>query len=160
MTTLREFVSVPCSVDDLWKFVPKYLETYRREDGELHFPLRLPLEDFGLPETLSVERDVDLHVKLQRDVYNLNDEFGLTWTPTGGGPYPAFTGRLIVWSEGSPKESFIELYGTYEPPLGAMGAAFDTTIGHLMAQRTAHVFLRTLGEGARALRDASQPSKS
>lgn len=160
MTTLREFVSIPCTVDDVRAFIPLYLETYRREDGVLRFPLRVPLEDFGLPEALSIERDVDFDVKLQRDVYNLNDDFALTWKPSGGGLYPTFDERLIVWSEGSPEETFVQLYGTYKPPLGAPGIAFDTMIGHLIAQRTAHAFLTTLARGAKALRDASQPSTS
>ncbi len=148
MTEIRETIDVPLPSSVTETNVLRYFENQRSADGAVTIPLRVPLRDFGLPDALAIERDVAVHAGKRRDAENLNDEIGITWEPADQGPYPVFAGRIIVWSEGNPNESFIQLDGSYEPPLGAAGELFDAAIGHLIAERTARTFLNDLRDAA------------
>ncbi len=114
--------------------------------------LEVPLDDFGLPTHIAMARDVEIHVSRERDEDNLNDVFRVVWHPAGGGPFPDFKGTLLVWSEEDPAQGFIELDGEYQAPLTVFGEAFDATIGHLIAERTAKHFLEKVADGISAIR--------
>lgn len=114
--------------------------------------LEIPLDDFGLPTHVAIARDVEVRVVRERDEENLNDVFRVVWKSAGGGPFPDFKGTMIVWSEDDPSQGFIELNGEYEPPSTVFGEAFDATIGHLIAERTAKHFLEKVADGISALR--------
>jgi hypothetical protein len=49
----------------------------------------------------------------------------------------------------SPTETQIELRGTYVPPLGAVGAAFDRLVGHRIAEAAVHRFVEDVAERLR-----------
>lgn len=118
--------------------------------------MEVALDEFGLPANLALAKDVDVNVVRDRDDENLNDIFRVFWSPSGGGPFPEFKGRLIVWSEDDPDRGFIELIGEYEPPLSLVGEAFDAAVGHRIAQRTAERFLKRVADGINALRATNQ----
>lgn len=92
-------------------------------------------------------RNVNVTASRRRDAQNLNEEIAITWVPVGDGPFPTFSCRLIVWSEERRDEAFIQLEGSYEPPLGEAGQVFDAAIGSALAQRTAAGFLRDIRDG-------------
>lgn len=154
MTDLSATIAVPLPADAVERAIFEYFDLQRRTDGEVALPLRVSLRDFGIPAGLALERDVSVRISRRRDAQNINEEIGVTWQPLDGGPYPVFNGRLIVWSEHRPDESFMELDGSYEPPGGAAGQFFDDAVGHLIAQRTAHQLLESLSEGIIALHRA------
>lgn len=151
MTDLQEIVAVPLPADVTQANILKYFESRRTAEGTIFIDLRVPLHDFRVPNALDVEHRVEVRVAAQRDAENLNEEIAVSWVPAEDGPYPTFSGRLIVWSEDRPEESFIELRGTYEPPLGDAGRFFDAAIGNLIAKRTARTFLTDLRDGAMAI---------
>ena len=125
-----------------------YFEAYREPSGGARIRLRLPLDDFGIPGQLELSRAVIVHVQRQRDEQNLNDEYGIRWEPEGAGPFPEFSGHLTIWSEDDPERSFLEIEGTYEPPVGpVIGEAFDAAIGHLISMRTAKALLEDVKAG-------------
>jgi hypothetical protein len=150
MTKLSEVASVPLPVKTTEENILRYLES-RRRDGTIVIPLRVSLQDFGLPDDLRIERDVSVRVEKRRDAENINEEIAIGWIPTDEGPFPSFTGRLIVWSEEDLEKSFVQLEGSYEAPLGTAGKAFDAAIGWLIAKRTAQTFLNNLRDAAIAL---------
>ena len=151
MTRLREIANVSMGCAECDRHLQQYFVS-SDADRRIRMPLRVSLRDFGLPDALAVERDVEVCVYKTRDEQNLNDEFAVTWEPADGGPYPSFSGRLRVWGEDDPNESFIELDGSYQPPLGALGVVFDATVGRSIAERTARDFLRLLSAGLTALK--------
>jgi len=153
MERLRAVAPLACSSQEAETLLPRYFETKRTSDGSIRVPLRVPLEELGLKE-LALTKDVVVQIQKRRDSLNLNDEFGIEWAPASGGPFPTFHGRVIVWSEGKPNASFLELDGTYEPPLGVLGEAFDATLGSAIAKRTARAFLEDVAEGIDGLRKA------
>jgi hypothetical protein len=127
MSTLRDFTTVRCS----YTVVP--LRLARRFGEQPALPLRVPVAD------LHVEKDVlvQLSPKPGYAGYELLD---IRWEPKDGGAYPAFHGTLSIADEGA-GWSRIELDGTYTPPLGVLGLAFDAAVGHRIAAATAAEFL-------------------
>lgn len=145
MTELRESIDVPLTSAQARDAILRYFETRRNGDGEIEIALRLPLSDFGLPGGVEIAHPVRVSVRRRRDQQNLNDEIAISWKASEDGlVYPAFSGWLIVWSEDQPKRSFIELRGTYEPPLGNAGVIFDAAVGRRIAEHTARLFLEDL----------------
>lgn len=125
----------------------EYFERMRQPDGSARLTLRVPLDDVKALEGLSLSHDVVAVVRKGRDEQNLNDVMHIRWSPAGGGPYPSFSGTLATWTDGDAAQSAIELDGTYEPPLGEAGYAFDEAIGRTIAHRTARALLEDLAAG-------------
>jgi hypothetical protein len=131
MGNIREFTTVACPFDE----VPDRL--YAHFDGtDAVLPLRLRFGD------LRVERDVNFHLQTKPAYpgYRLLD---VSWTPKDGGPYPSFSGTLSVAEDGA-GWSRIEIDGSYRPPFGIAGAAFDAAVGQRIAQATASELLAEL----------------
>lgn len=153
MERLRATVALDCTQNEAENLVPAVFERHRDAAGVVRWPLRLPLEDFGLPLDVALAHEVAVRIVRRRDEQNLNEVYAIDWEPSGGGPFPDFHGQLVLWSEDDPTCCYLELDGTYEPPLGnVVGAAFDATIGHLVAERTAKIFLDDLADAISALR--------
>ena len=117
----------------------EYLAGQRDREGVTHLSLRVPLD--GVPYSVSLQRYVTATVRIDRDDGNLNDVIRIAWEPEGGGLYPSFDGTLTVWSDAGPEKTYVELEGTYKPPLGLLGQAFDSILGRAIARRTARALL-------------------
>jgi hypothetical protein len=128
MSTLHDFTTVACPFDQ----VPDRLLAHFH-GGDAVIPLRVSVGD------LRVERDVEFHLKTKPAYpgYRLLD---VSWAPKDGGPYPTFAGTISV-AEDAVGWSRIEIDGTYRPPFGIAGAAFDAAVGHRLAERTASELL-------------------
>jgi hypothetical protein len=160
MRRLRESIDLPVNESVAESGITAFFETYRQPDGTIVFPLSVPLRDFGLPDDLAIERDVSVRLAKRRDEENLNDELGISWEPRDGGPFPRFDGRLVVWGEPAAEESFVELDGTYEAPLGAAGEMFDEAVGRTIASRTAFHLLEAIREGVVTKRPSAARTES
>jgi hypothetical protein len=149
-TRVRAQVPVRCHIDEVQPRLQRYFAQREDSAGSAHLHLRVPLK--GLPglKELALEHDVRAIARRGRDEQNLNDVIQISWQPEGGGPYPSFAGTLVTWAEHDPKQSFIEIDGTYAPPLGVAGEAFDEGLGHAIATRTAQTLLEDI---ARAISD-------
>jgi hypothetical protein len=156
MDRVRATVPLDCPGAEAEALVERFFRMKRTASGPIRLSLRVPLDDFGLPVQLDLARNVDVSVEKCRDQANLNEEYAISWVPTNGGPFPEFSGRLVTWSEEDPKRSYLELIGNYEPPLGpVIGEAFDTALGHLIAQRTARTLLGEIADAVAAMRAVS-----
>jgi hypothetical protein len=155
MRHVRANASLDCGSTVAEALVLKFFELQKDRSGAVRMTLEVPLDDFGLPTHVALASDVEISVSRERDEDNLNDVFRVAWSPARGGPFPDFSGTLIVWSEDDPSEGFIELHGEYEPPATVLGEAYDAAIGHLIAERTAKHFLERVADGISALRTAS-----
>jgi hypothetical protein len=93
---------------------------------------------------LSLDREVRVEVWQDRDDQNLNDLIRINWAPEGSVVFPKLQGTLVVWADGNHNSSYLELDGTYDPPLGIAGQLFDEVIGHRIAETTAREFLKDL----------------
>jgi len=107
--------------------------------------LSVPLAKLGFGANLGIARDVDVSfVPLHghKGERLLHDELQFVWEPSGGGPFPTFTGSLKMHPLGLNTE--IVLSGEYKPPLGVVGEVFDAVVGKRIAEATAQMLLETL----------------
>lgn len=107
--------------------------------------LRVPLHVLGLPGELALDRDVVATFEPLADPKGLQHGVSIGWTPAGDPSFPTFRGTLQI-AAATPKSSVLALEGDYEPPLGALGKAFDAAIGRRIAESTADELLKTICE--------------
>jgi hypothetical protein len=137
-----------------------YLRRYVREifathKGLLTLSVASPTRRNGsrveLQEDVIVDFAKMVHLKL------LTGETAVVWRPVhGGGMIPSFTGRLSFAAAESAESCQLSLDGTYTPPLGVVGAAFDVVFGHAIARATAQRLLKSIAQDVEIMhRDAS-----
>lgn len=74
----------------------------------------------------------------------------LEWKhPSHPGLFPLMTAVLSIYPL-SPSETQLELDGEYEPPLGLLGAAVDSVVGHRLARIAIHGFVQEVASCLRA----------
>jgi hypothetical protein len=78
------------------------------------------------------------------DPMHFDEPWHIHWKPQAG-PYPEFDGELTVRAEETYETSRLELRGSYRPPGGTLGAAFDWAVGGRIAAATAQALLERLG---------------
>lgn len=78
------------------------------------------------------------------DPMRFDEPWSVHWKPKSG-PYPDFHGELTVRADETYASSQLELRGSYRPPGGVVGAAFDAVIGNRIARATAQALLERLG---------------
>lgn len=108
-------------------------------------PLRVNLGDFAVPGDVALEKSAFVLAQPVRDDLNLNDDLAVEFAPSSAPAwFPRFRGVLDVFPGEKPDETIVELTGSYEPPFGAAGKAFDAALGHLIAQRSIVSFLQQI----------------
>ncbi len=139
MTRLRETIPIERPAEKAQEALERFFAPLNGRAG----PLRLRVPFQGAPSDYGIyfDRDVLVEANRARDEGNLNDVLSIKWAPEGTGIFPRFSGTLAVCGDDNPVRSFIELDGSYAPPLGAAGQVFDAAIGHHIAQATARELL-------------------
>jgi uncharacterized membrane protein len=79
------------------------------------------------------------------DPMHFDQPWRIHWKPQSG-PYPEFEGELTVHADETYATSRLELRGSYRPPGGIAGAAFDFVAGARIASATAQALLRRFGD--------------
>ena len=111
------------------------------------------------PHGVDLAKDVDVIVSRAVDPMHFDRPWKVTWTPHGGGPYPSFTGDLTVRADEDWDVAELELAGSYEPPLGIVGKAFDALLGSRLAVTTAEALLVEIGDRLIRLYTAQEAAK-
>lgn len=70
----------------------------------------------------------------------------IAWAPYQGGPFPHFSGDLSVRPDPHGRGVLV-LTGSYMPPLGEFGEAFDHLVGRYIAIATCRQLLLAVAEG-------------
>ena len=127
-----------------------------------------PLVNSGerLPQRLSLafhDRDLGKEVSMQfavaHDPMHFDEPWEISWQPEVGGIYPSFHGSLSIRASDTYESSRLELHGRYEPPLGAIGKAFDNILGKRVAEATGERFLDELGTAMETQHRAEETKK-
>jgi hypothetical protein len=112
-----------------------------------------PRIESGKPERLTLtanvaggelEKDVLVTFAAATDPMHFDQPWRIRWKPDGG-PYPEFDGELTVRADETYETAQLELKGSYRPPGGALGAAFDWAVGSHIATGTARALLHRIG---------------
>jgi hypothetical protein len=102
-------------------------------------PLTLTLSVPGAQLT----KDVTVTYEAGVDPMHFDKPWQVHWKPTSG-PYPDFDGELTVRADETYRTSQLELRGSYRPPGGVVGAAFDEVLGQHIAAATARALLERI----------------
>lgn len=136
------------------------LETFRAAVGAAESRVR-GLASQLRGELAGVEVDVDVEVRVDR----------FRQTPIGGDHplceldfswrarsapalFPSLSGQLVAHPVG-PEETQLALFGTYQPPLGALGGLADAVLLHRLAEAAVH---RAVHELAARMLDEIAPA--
>ncbi len=92
------------------------------------------------------------------DPMHFDQPWKLNWKPEAG-PYPEFDGELTVRADETYESALLELRGSYRPPGGALGAAFDWAAGSRIATATARELLARLGNDMEARYQRDEEAK-
>lgn len=93
---------------------------------------------------IKLEKDVIVTFAGAVDPMHFDQPWHIHWKPQHG-PYPEFDGELTVRADETYETSALELRGSYDPPGGALGAAFDWAAGSRIAHSTARELLERIG---------------
>ncbi|HEV3153855.1 MAG TPA: hypothetical protein VGZ02_08640 [Candidatus Baltobacteraceae bacterium] len=156
MTNLDERFTVECPYVRAREYLADILRPAAAESG----PQRLPLTAKFGPVPAELEKTVLVSYAPGSDPMHFDQPWLVSWTPEGGGPFPDFTGDLTVRADETYRTAVLELRGTYKPPLGAAGAAFDAAVGHKIASATAQTLLATLAAGMKTRYDQEEAAKA
>lgn len=123
-----------------------YMNRRRRGNGDIVASLHLDLSALGPAALPSVEHSVRMQFTPSRDESG-EPQYRVSWHPVPGGPYPHFNGSMRLVPGGDPRTTVLEVSGSYDPPLGALGAAFDAVIGRHIAGATLRAFVADITRG-------------
>lgn len=89
----------------------------------------------------NLERDAVVTLVPAHRPQDMTPRFTVHWEAEEEGPYPVFDGILAI-EAGDDYDFFrLALEGTYQPPLGLAGRAFDAVVGNRIAEQTASELL-------------------
>lgn len=141
MPYLRETIEAPTPPSIALEAIERYLQSKHNT-----LKLLVPLNALGLPSNLELEKPVRVQFtpgRRNKLMLGRRDErLRLRWKPEG--PYPAFDGFLAI--RPSNGKTQIELRGSYKPPFGPLGEAFDSAVGYRIAHVTAAALLEEIRE--------------
>lgn len=142
MTPLYESAFLDCPYKRARQYLADKLRSAAESGAAQTLRLRLPIA--GGSEG-GLEKDVVVTYGRAVDPMHFDELWSVRWEPLGGGPFPAFEGELSVRADERYETCRLELRGTYEPPLGAAGKAFDAVVGSHAAAATARALLHDIG---------------
>jgi|SRR5665213_528021 len=141
MTSIAERHFVPCPYGLAKSFLAS--ELFPIDVGQLEWIIHVTPTT---TEGIDLSKAVDVTVSRAIVPMHFDEPWNVTWAPHGGGPYPTFLGTLTVRADEDWNVSTLELKGSYEPPLGPAGKAFDTLLRSRLATITAKALLAQIGD--------------
>jgi hypothetical protein len=136
MSELLERRFVRCPYHLAQGYLAKIIGSQVGSTGSLALTLALP--------GLELVKEVEVIYDAGTDPMHFDQPWRLHWEPKAG-PYPRFDGELTVRADENYESSQLELKGTYRPPGGKLGEAFDAAVGRRIASATAQALLERTG---------------
>ncbi len=93
---------------------------------------------------LELTKNVVAQFAPSTDPMHFDQPWKLHWDPKSR-RYPEFDGELTVRADETYESSLLEMRGSYRPPGGALGTAFDWAAGSRIATATAQELLKRIG---------------
>jgi hypothetical protein len=90
---------------------------------------------------------------------DMTPRYTVHWESDGHTGFPVFEGVLTVDADEDYDAFWLRITGTYRPPAGIIGAAFDAVIGNRLAAETAHNLLAEIRDAVEAVFHQQERSK-
>jgi len=147
MTSVLITNEVTCPAERVPERIAAALGTSGSTGGLGNYRLEVPFEELGLPDIGKFSRDVEVWLGRpeRRPVFASLEETRLpiTWHVAGHPEFPTFEGYVEITPLAA-NVTQLAISGSYRPPGGPIGAAFDATFGHRIADATIRYFLDAL----------------
>jgi hypothetical protein len=151
MSKISERTLVHCSINQAALHLARYFKARGNSDGDVaRLSLRAEVPVPGAKGTMRLERTAIATLVPRHAPGEMLPHYAVTWAPETSGPYPTFAGDLGIEAGDDYHSFFLVLNGTYDPPLGALGAAFDAVLGHRIAENTARNLLSMIADSIEA----------
>jgi hypothetical protein len=151
MAALADSLTVDVPFEQVPSLTRRYLAGFPSNEREgIQFTLRAWIGG------LVAEHDILLKVTPHAETA-AQKMLDIRWESEDGGPYPVFHGTLSArpLTAGT---SALELAGSYAPPGGVAGAAFDAVLGHAIALESARDILTRFKTGLEELHAGTSPA--
>ncbi|GAC1565861.1 MAG: hypothetical protein NVS3B17_23490 [Vulcanimicrobiaceae bacterium] len=151
MSNISERTTVHCSVNQAARHLTRYFAARGNSEGDsarVHLRAEVPIP--GVRGGVGLERTAIATLSPSHTPGDMLPHYAVTWLPEMSGPYPRFAGTLSVAGDEDYDSFDLVLEGSYQPPLGAVGVAFDAVVGHRIAQSTARNLLATIADSIEA----------
>jgi hypothetical protein len=139
MTKLSECRVVQCPYHLAQRYLADDVCELAKSGKQSHLTLTISVPG------LELVKDVLVTFGPSVDPMHFDQPWQIHWRPQAG-PYPEFDGQLTVRADETYESARLELTGSYRPPGGALGAAFDWAAGSRIASATARALLARLGD--------------
>lgn len=145
VSQLEQQVDIACPLAQATSRLRDFFKAHGNADGDtLKLDLRLDVHVPGMESPIIVERPIIATVQAHHLPADMTPRFAVQWAPEKPGPYPLFSGELLVESGDDYNSFILKLTGAYTPPLGIFGKGFDAVVGNRIAQATATDLLHQL----------------
>jgi len=141
------------------------LEDFLRAHGN-HEPdiarldLRLNFSIPGLPRPFTIQKSVIATFSAEPLSADMIPHYRVSWAPSEGGPFPLFGGTLSIAGNEDYEHFMLILTGSYEPPIGIAGGAFDALAGRFIARATARDLLAQIRDSIEAAFAVDEAAKT
>ena len=152
MTQLSERRVVHCPYHLAQRYLADNVRTLATSGKESHLTLTISVPG------LELVKDVLVTFGPSVDPMHFDQPWHIHWKPQAG-PYPEIDGELTVRADETYRSAILELAGSYRPPGGALGAAFDWVAGSRIAGATARALLARLGDEMTSRYEADEKAK-
>jgi hypothetical protein len=159
MSHLKQKTLVACPLAQ----AKRRMEIFMTDNGStsgssLRTPFGFCLATHPSDTILRLEHEVTLSLVITSRITALEACWSVDWKSSDGGPFPEFVGELALENDDY-KTFWLVLEGTYEPPLGIVGDAFDLLIGKRMASQSARELLARIASSMEAGFAADEAAK-
>jgi hypothetical protein len=142
VSDLHETIDVQCPPFYAMHHAERFFTVHRRDHTPGTLILRVDLSSLKMPGTSEARHEVRVtHERVEEDG---RARLRLSWDPRDQ-TVPQFAGTLSS-REKDPGTTTLVLGGSYKPPLGVAGAAFDLVVGRKIAASTARALLADIKE--------------
>jgi hypothetical protein len=147
MSQLKQEVTVACPLAQAATRLQRYFREHGNREGDIaKLTLSIELDIPGVPTPLTLKRSVVATIQPHHLAADMEPRYLVQWAPEVPGPFPMFSGELIVESMDDYNSFRLRLGGEYSPPLGLLGQAFDQAMGNHIARAAAGDLLRRIKE--------------
>lgn len=113
--------------------------------GTKSLTLRVPLANLSVPGAFAVSKEITVTTRLIQYSANMPDDLQVEFQASPPNAlFPTFLGVFEFHRAEEAGRSVLEIRGTYEAPLGLVGAVLDAAVGHRIAHRTLVEFLNEI----------------
>jgi len=145
MSHLEQQVTVTCPLAQAAMRLRHFFREHGNSDGDTaKLTLRIEVDIPGIPTPLTLQRAVIATIEPHRLPADMDPRYSVQWTPEEPGPFPLFSGELVVESTDDYDSFGLRLSGRYTPPLGLVGQGFDIAMGNHVAQAAASDLLHRI----------------